>query len=59
MKQVTLTFIIHDEDEDGLDLEIRQSPLLSEWPLYIWFVEPATEGQIEWFEKEYQDEQQT
>lgn len=51
MKQVTLVFVIPDEDEEQMDLVIRNTQLLNDWPCYEWSVQPAAYEQEEWYEK--------
>lgn len=56
MKQITLVFVIKEEDEEQLDLEIRNSQLLNDWLCYEWSVQDATDRQKAWYEKEVEDE---
>lgn len=51
MKNVTMIFVIPDEDEESLDLDIRNSGLLNNWPCWVWSVEPATEEMQDWYKK--------
>lgn len=56
MKTMIVKFVCRDEEVVALDHELRQSQLLNEWPVVVWAVNDSTPAEIEWFKREYKDE---